>query len=89
MFHPGTLPHGVSWLRSGNRYSVIILCNDAELEDGTVLHIPKPEVPMDAWERMLELQEAAMAASRQQEAAAAAAAAAPVVPVSPTTDAAL
>jgi hypothetical protein len=31
VFHPGTLAHGVSWLASGSRYSVIILLNEAEL----------------------------------------------------------
>lgn len=77
IFHPGTLAHGVSWLRSGTRYSVIILLNQPELPDGTVLRIEKKELEPDVWDELVVLQnaelEAAQAAAEADDDAAAAA----------------
>ena len=57
VFHSGGVPHGVSWLRSGSRYSLILLCSDAETADGGVLRLPKPTLPEHLWQDMLLLQE--------------------------------
>jgi len=76
IFHPGTLAHGVSWLRSGTRYSVIILLNQPELPDGSVVRIEKKELQPDVWDELVVLQnaelEAAQAAAEADAAAAAA-----------------
>lgn len=72
IFHPGTLAHGVGWLRSGSRYSIIILLNEPELADGSMVRIPKPELAPASWERLVELQEEELQAAQAAAAAEAA-----------------
>jgi len=58
LFHVGTLPHGVSLLRSGERVSIIMLLNRARLADGAVVVSKKLELSPAEWDAMLALQDA-------------------------------
>lgn len=60
--HVHAVPHGVSALRGGERYSIIILLSDPVDASGVPLAAPpRPRLSDEMWQALLDLQERARA----------------------------